>query len=162
LETEKPLRTRNVKGSLKMDEDTVTAIYGTGGGTYLKADDAHEADMELVIAAWDKREMDQTDFETGEKYKKWKVILSFAGEEKKLVLNKTNADAIKAAYGDGLNQWVGKTIVIFEGDWKGKPCLRVRTPKAVKKVASAQKYDERNPPANLNSPRRDPDDAIPF
>jgi hypothetical protein len=116
-------------------DDTVTSIYGSGGGDYLKAADLEGNDWELVISGWEKKEMDQTDFETGEKYKKWKVILSFAGEDRKLVLNKTNADAIKGAHGDELADWIGKTIIIFEGDWKGKPCLRVRTPKAVKKVA---------------------------
>jgi hypothetical protein len=137
-------------------DDTVTAIYGSGGGNYLKAADLEGNDWELVISGYDKREMDQTDFETGEKYKQWKVILSFAGEDRKLVLNKTNADAIKAAHGDALPGWIGKTIILFEGDWKGKPCLRVRTPKAVKKVASKGPFnDERNPPPPL-------DDEIPF
>jgi hypothetical protein len=133
-------------------DDTVTAIYGSGGGDYLKAADLEGNDWELVIAGWDKREMDQTDFETGEKYKKWKVILSFGGEDRKLVLNKTNADAIKIAYGDELAAWIGKPIILFEGDWKGKPCLRVRTPKIVKKVAPKQ---SENPGAGL-------DDEVPF
>jgi hypothetical protein len=133
-------------------DDTVTAIYGSGGGDYLKAADLEGNDWELIIAGWDKKEMDQTDFETGEKYKKWKVILSFGGEDRKLVLNKTNADAIKTAYGDELAAWIGKPIILFEGDWKGKPCLRVRTPKAVKKVAPRQ---SENPAAGL-------DDEIPF
>jgi hypothetical protein len=117
-------------------DDTVTAIYGSGSGNYLRADDLHGEDWELIISGFDKKEMDQTDFETGEKYKKWKVILSFAGEQKTLVLNKTNADAIKTAYGDLLTDWIGKAIILFEGKWQDKPCLRVRTPKAVKKVST--------------------------
>jgi hypothetical protein len=133
-------------------DDTVTAIYGSGGGNYLKADDLHGDDWELVISGWEKKEMDQTDFETGEKYKKWKVILSFGGEDRKLVCNKTNADAIKAAYGDVLADWIGKNIILYEGKWQDKPCLRVRTPKAVKKVAPRQ---SENPAAGL-------DDEIPF
>lgn len=136
-------------------DDTVTSIYGSGGGNYLKADDLHGEDWELVITAWEKREMDQTDFETGEKYKKWKAILSFAGEERKLVLNKTNADAIKAAYGDMLPDWIGKPIILFTGDWQGKPCLRVRVPKVVKKVTPRRMLESENPGAGL-------DDEIPF
>lgn len=128
------------------DADTVTAVYGSGGGNYLKADDLGGQDWELVIAGYEKKEMDQTDFETGEKYKKWKVILSFIGEEKKLVLNKTNADSIKAAYGDSLPGWVGKVIVLFEGQWQDKPAIRVRVPKVVRKSAAKSQYDERNPP----------------
>jgi hypothetical protein len=134
-----------------MDENTVEGTYGSGGGSYLKADDLQGEDWELVITGWDKREFDQADFETGEKYKKWKAILSFAGEERKLVLNMTNANAIKAAYGSRFDEWIGKTIVLFEADWKGKPCIRVRVPKVVKKVAA--KTNERNPP---------PSDDIPF
>jgi hypothetical protein len=130
-------------------DDTVTAIYGSGGGNYLKADDLHGDDWELVISGWEKKEMDQTDFETGEKYKKWKVILSFGGEDRKLVCNKTNADAIKAAYGDVLADWIGKNIILYEGKWQDKPCLRVRTPKAVKKVAPRQ---SENPAEGLDDP----------
>jgi hypothetical protein len=134
-------------------DDTVSAIYGAGSGQYLKADDLHGDDWELVITSFDKKEMDQTDFETGEKYKKWKVILGFSGEEKKLVCNKTNADAIKAAYGDLLTDWIGKTIILYEGKWQDKPCLRVRTPKVVKKVAPRGASE--NPGAGL-------DDEMPF
>ena len=75
-------------------------------------------------------------------------------EERKLVLNATNANAIKAAYGDRYAGWVGKPIILFEGEWQGKPALRVRTPKVVKKVSTA-KHDERNPPPL-------PDDEVPF
>jgi hypothetical protein len=124
------------------EDDTVSGTYGSGSGTYLKADDLHNEDWELVIEGWRKKEMDQTDFETGEKYKKTKAILSFVGETKELVLNKTNAEAIATAYGDGYPGWIGKTIILFVGDWKGKPCLRVRTPKAVKKVSPAAPLDD--------------------
>jgi hypothetical protein len=122
-------------------DDTVTGVYGSGSGSYLKWEDLEGQDWELVVTGWEKREMDQTDFETGEKYKAWKVILSFAGEERKLICNKTNATAIKAAYGEAFPDWVGKSIILFVGDWKGKPCLRVRTPKAVKKVAPKRSAD---------------------
>jgi hypothetical protein len=139
------------------DSDTVSGTYDSGGN-YLKADDLGGEDWELVITAWEKREMDQTDFETGEKYKKWKAILSFAGEEKKLVLNKTNATTIKQSYGDRYDDWIGKTIILFEGSWQDKPAIRVRVPKVVRKAASKSDpqrplYDERNPP---------PADEIPY
>jgi hypothetical protein len=135
-----------------MDENTVEGTYGSGGGKYLAGTDLHGEDWELVITGWERKEMDQTDFETGEKYKKMKAILSFAGEDRKLILNVTNANAIKAAYGSRFDGWVGKTIVLYEADWKGSPCIRVRVPKVVKKVAT-QQYDERNPP---------PSDDIPY
>jgi hypothetical protein len=133
-------------------DDTVSAIYGSGGGNYLKGDDIPaKEDWELVINGWDKKEFDQSDFETGEKYKKWKVILSFAGEDRKVVLNAGNAKAIQAAYGDDLPAWIGKSIILYQGEWQGKPALRVRTPKVVKKVAP-KPIDERNPPPNDDMP----------
>lgn len=138
---------------MKPDDDgTVSGTYSSGG-TYLKADDLSGEDWELIITGWDKKEMDQTDFETGEKYKKWKAILSFAGEERKLVLNKTNADTIKQSYGDRFNDWIGKPIILFEGSWKDKPAIRVRVPKVVRK-APKQRESE-NPGAGM-------DDEIPF
>ena len=133
---------------MSSDADTVSGTYSSGGN-YLKADDLGGQDWELVVTGWEKKEMDQTDFETGEKYKKWKAILSFAGEEKKLVLNKTNADTIKQAYGDRFSDWVGKTIILFEGSWQDKPAIRVRVPKVVRKAA---KHDELNPPPNDDIP----------
>lgn len=129
-----------------MNEDTVSATYGDGTD-YLKAADLNGEDWELVISGYDKKMFDQTDFETGEKYKKVKVVLSFAGEKRTLVCNATNARAIAAAYGDAYSGWIGKSIILYTGEWQGKPALRVRTPKAVKKVA----------------PRQDlPNDDIPF
>jgi hypothetical protein len=131
-------------------DDSVEATY-KGGGQYLKADDLNGQDWELVVTAWEKKEMDQTDFDTGEKYKKEKFILSFAGEERKLVLNATNANTIKKEYGDRVSAWIGKTIILFEAQWQDKPCIRVRVPKMVRKATP--KHDERNPP---------PSDDIPF
>jgi hypothetical protein len=134
-----------------MAEDTVSSIYAGGGGDYLKAADLEHQDWELVITGYERKIMDQTDFETGEKYKKEKVILSFAGEKRTLVLNATNARAIAAAYGDTISNWIGKTIIVYEGDWQGKPALRVRTPKIVKKAVRSE-----NPADGM------PSDEIPF
>jgi hypothetical protein len=133
-------------------DDSVEATYSSGG-QYLKGDDLGGEDWELVVSGWEKKLMDQTDFDTGEKYKKEKFILSFAGEERKLVLNATNANTIKKAYGDRVSEWVGKAIILFESTWQDKPCIRVRVPKVVRKATEKSKYDERNPP---------PSDDIPF
>jgi hypothetical protein len=139
----------------KPEDDTVSAVYGSGGGgNYLKWQDLQGDDWELVITAWEKKLMDQKDFNNpGETIKKLKVVLSFAGEDRKLVLNVTNANAISTAYGEHFSDWIGKNIILFQGDWKGDPCLRVRTPKVVKKVAP--KAQSENPGAGL-------DDEIPF
>jgi hypothetical protein len=42
-----------------------------------------------------------------------KIVLSFEGKEKTLVVNKTNARVIAAHFGDELDDWVGGTIVIY-------------------------------------------------
>lgn len=61
-----------------------------------------------------------------------KPVLTFEGKEKTLVLNKTNARCIEAAYGDELDDWIGKPIIMFptKTDFGGDmvDCIRVRIP----------------------------------
>jgi hypothetical protein len=60
-----------------------------------------------------------------------KISVSFAGKEKKLLLNKTNANAIAAAYGDEETAWGGKELTLYPAttEYKGAtvPCIRVIT-----------------------------------
>ena len=62
-----------------------------------------------------------------------KPILFFAGKEKGLVLNKTNANTIAGAYGQETDDWLGKPVLIYatETQYGGKmvPCVRVKIPK---------------------------------
>ncbi len=61
-----------------------------------------------------------------------KVVLSFVGAEKRLVLNKTNASIITGMFGEETTAWIGKEITIyptqteFGGDMV--PCIRVLPP----------------------------------
>lgn len=59
-----------------------------------------------------------------------KPVLYFQGKQKGMVLNKTNANAIAANYGEDTDQWAGCTITLFETmvDFQGKsvPAIRVR------------------------------------
>jgi hypothetical protein len=61
-----------------------------------------------------------------------KPVLHFNGKEKGLVLNRTNAGAIAAEYGDEMDDWAGKKVIIYPTTtpFKGKtvPCLRIRVP----------------------------------
>jgi len=61
-----------------------------------------------------------------------KLVLYFAGKEKGLVLNKTNANNIAAIYGTDTDGWVGKSVVLVEAlvDFQGRsvPAIRVRGP----------------------------------
>jgi len=64
--------------------------------------------------------------------KERKPIVWFTNEERGLVLNKTNLRALQGAFGDNMEAWAGKIIVIFPtmADMRGKltPALRVRIP----------------------------------
>jgi arabinogalactan endo-1,4-beta-galactosidase len=61
-----------------------------------------------------------------------KLVLYFAGKEKGLVLNKTNANNIAAIYGQDTDGWIGKSVVLVEAlvDFQGRsvPAIRVRGP----------------------------------
>lgn len=91
---------------------------------YLKASDLNGNNARVVMA---RVEMD----EVGEDEK---PILYFQGKEKGLVLNKTNANNIAVLYGDDMDDWVGKEVVLFPAmvDFQGKTveAIRVRGPQA--------------------------------
>lgn len=65
-----------------------------------------------------------------------KPVLYFKGKEKGLVLNKTNSNNIANLYGDEMDDWTGKEIVLFPAmvDFQGKTveAIRVRGPNAQK------------------------------
>jgi len=42
-----------------------------------------------------------------------------------LVTCKTNGLCLKAMFGDRLQNWVGKRVTLFPGEWNGEPCIRV-------------------------------------
>ena len=61
-----------------------------------------------------------------------KPVLYFEEKEKGLVLNKTNANTIAAAYGEETDDWVGAEIVLYETmvEFQGqrKPGIRCLVP----------------------------------
>ena len=61
-----------------------------------------------------------------------KLVVWFTNSKRGLVLNRVNNRTIRAAYGDPVNGWVGKIIVLFPttAEFRGKmgPALRVRIP----------------------------------
>jgi hypothetical protein len=129
----------------------------------LKAADFDGGEWELTIRSYKVVEFDQQDQKTGETYKQKKPVFSFDETEKTLVCNKTNRNAIAYAYGDEMDDWVGKKVILFGQmvDFGNKQVegIRVRVPKPMKKPtgpAAKGKFDERNPPP------ADLDDAIPF
>ena len=91
-----------------------------GKGDTLKAEDLQGKAVKAIVSNTEIREFDNGN----------KVLLSFTGKEKKLVLNKTNADVIADAYGDEEEAWVDREIIMYPTvtDFGGKtvPCIRVR------------------------------------
>jgi hypothetical protein len=70
--------------------------------------------------------------EIGADKKERKPVLWFTNDERGLPLNLTNLRTCSGAYGDNMEAWAGKIIVIFPTmvDMRGKlvPALRVRIP----------------------------------
>jgi hypothetical protein len=91
---------------------TVTDIYGSSESKYLKAADLKKKSVRVVIGGWEVVEFDEKS-RTGEAYKARKIILSFQGKEKGLVVNKTNATSIEYAFGPEPDEWVGKEIELY-------------------------------------------------
>lgn len=60
-------------------------------------------------------------------------VLYFAGKDKGVVLNKTNATNIREAYGPDTDEWTGKKVVLYTAyvDFQGRSVesIRVRKPK---------------------------------
>jgi hypothetical protein len=62
-----------------------------------------------------------------------KPVVWFIGQEKGLVLNKTNAGVISAAYGDETDDWHGKPVLLYSAEVAFKAemvmSIRVKVPK---------------------------------
>jgi hypothetical protein len=89
-----------------------------------------------------------------------KYVLFFKGEDKQLILNITNWDAVAAICGADSDEWTGKAVVIYptKTTFGGKTvdCIRVRQPKPAHAkppaAAPVAKQPEPEPPID------DPDD----
>jgi hypothetical protein len=107
---------------------------------YLKGQDLDEEFTTMTIERLEVKEFDNGD----------KPVLYFEGEERGLVLNRTNANAIIKDYGADTDQWIGRRLVLFtmpvEFNGTTTNAIRVKTaPKAPRPSAQEQ-----------------PDDRIPF
>ena len=99
-----------------------------GASDFLKASDLKGKGVKLTISKVGVQEFDEKG-DSGP-YKAKKLILSFEGTEKELVLNKTNGRAIGAMYGDETDGWIGKQIKLYTAmvDFQGSqvPAIRVQ------------------------------------
>lgn len=90
----------------------------------LKAEDLKGSRVKVQIASVKVQEF-ENDGKKGNK-----LVLSFVGKEKTLVLNKTNANSIAKMFGPDTDNWIDGTIQIYPttttfGDKKDVPCIRV-------------------------------------
>ena len=72
---------------------------------YLRAADLDGRQVAVEIAS-----IEMEDVATGEEPK---PVLYFVGKSKGVVMNKTNANTIAAAYGDDTDAWMGQPITLF-------------------------------------------------
>lgn len=102
---------------------------------YLKASDFAKP-TEMVM---DSVQMEEVGDDT-------KPVLYFQRCKKGLVLNKTNSNAIQAAYGKETDDWSNKKIVVYPSttDYQGKTvdCLRIKVPKPGKPAAKPAEPEE--------------------
>ena len=75
-----------------------------------------------------------------------KPVLYFAGIDKGLVLNKTNANVIAGLYGCETNGWWGKKIALFptQTEFQGQTveCIRVRLKAPGESLKKIQEFSE--------------------
>jgi len=118
-------------------------------------------------------------FEEVGKDKDMRPILYFHGEEKGIVINKTNATNISKLYGYETDDWCGKQVMLGTTwvDFNGQSveAIRIYPPKRagaspnapLKPSNGQQQFDDRNPPpvSDSSGAYRGPadlDDEIPF
>ena len=131
---------------------------------YIKAEDLNDKNHTLVM---DRVKVEEVGDDT-------KPVLYFRGAKKGLALNKTNANAIAAVYGEETDDWTGHEIVLFPTmtDFQGRstPCIRVRAPQPKdqpRDAAGSRGYSNGNggssrlPPERATT-RTELSDAVPF
>lgn len=93
---------------------------------YIKAADLANKEHKLVIS------MVKIEDVGGQGSEEDKPVLYFVGKTKGVVLNRTNAMAIAAKYGDDTDEWADKEIIIYPDQtmFQGKmvDCIRMRVP----------------------------------
>lgn len=57
---------------------------------------------------------------------KVKGIVTFSDAKKEWVLNRTNAEALKAMWGRDTGEWVGKRVTLYPATFNGDLAIRVR------------------------------------
>ncbi len=132
-------------------------------GNFLKAADLNGQNVTVTIQAVTLEELGQgRDAES-------KLILAFAGKDKKLICNKTNCRTIEKLYGDETDEWIGKKITIgpreveFQGDMVWAIRVSLTKPGAPAAAKPATKPIRPEPGAAAEQEGRLPEDEnVPF
>lgn len=128
---------------------------------YLRAADLQNRQVRAVIDRVELREV-------GDDHK---PVLFFQNKEKGVVLNKTNATMIAAAYGDETDAWIGKEIILFSMmvSFQGRmqPGIRVQIPQPRKPAGQARPKNQvtsgqQPAPASEENPADGLNDDIPW
>jgi hypothetical protein len=105
--------------------------YAYGQSKYLKAADLLGKTSRAIIESVEDVQFDE---------KGVKPVLSFAGKQKRLVVNATNFDILAAGISNNTTKWVGHAIVLKGTKVKFKGSLvdsiQVEVPAALKKAES--------------------------
>lgn len=73
----------------------------------------------------------------GQEHPEKKMILSFEGQDKQMVVNNTNNAILTAAYGDETDNWRGKSVILHLNttNYKGQATLSIQLEPAKEKQA---------------------------
>jgi arabinogalactan endo-1,4-beta-galactosidase len=121
---------------------------------YLKASDLGGSEPTVTISHVTVEEVGETDR---------KPVIYFAGKEKGIVLNKTNATNIGDAYGPDTDEWTGKKVTLFTAwvDFNGRSVEAIRIRPAKAQAKPNPQFTSGPPPADPGDPGISSDD-IPF
>ncbi len=125
------------------------AVYS---GDYLKAEDIYRKRLLVTI--------DTIMLKTIEEGKEPRLIVSFVGKDRQLILNKTNASTLGDLYGDDYDGWTGRAVVLFTVDnvYQGKPGIRIDPPPP----GTVGATEPVPPPPPADTPFVAGDDDVPF
>lgn len=104
--------------------DTITSFDQLYPGRFVKAGDLGNARPTVEIESVKHEDLE------GERGIERKVVVSFVGRQKKLVLAKINGLSLKHMFGPDVTQWIGKRVVLHAtADLmpirRGEACIRV-------------------------------------
>lgn len=89
-------------------------------GRFLKAGEFQGKKVTLTIA-----EVDLDELIGNDGSKKVKGVVTFRETPKQIPLNKTNGLCLRAMFGRKVQEWIGKKIILFAGQWNGEEAIRI-------------------------------------